>query len=83
MLFNARCWTPPAAALATVTILLSGCAGVGSDRYALVCPMVVEYSRAEQGKLANEMAALAKGALIIDWLADYEVLRAQVRACAR
>lgn len=45
--------------------------------------MVVEYSRAEQGKLANEVAALAKGALIIDWLADYEVLRAQVRACAR
>jgi hypothetical protein len=33
--------------------------------------------------LANELASLPEGALIFDWLADYEVLRAQVRACAR
>ena len=64
-------------------ISLSACVTVVSDRPTSICPLVVEYSREDQGQLANELAALPEGALIIDWLADYEVLRAQVRACAR
>ena len=82
MLFNARYWPPPAAALVTATILLAACARVGSE-VQMACPPVVEYSRADQGQLANELASLPEGALIVDWLADYAVLREQVRACAR
>ncbi len=61
-------------------ISLSSCAKVGSDR-AAACPPVVEYSRAEQMQVAEEFAALPKNARIVDWLADYAVLREQVRAC--
>ena len=40
-----------------------------------------EYSRAEQARVATEVAALPGGAVIAEWLADYAVLRAQARAC--
>jgi hypothetical protein len=36
---------------------------------------VVAYSKAEQLRLAEEVAALPEGALIVGWLADYAVLR--------
>lgn len=81
MLFNARCWTLPAAALVIATIFLSGCVRVGSDASPSVCPPIVEYSRAEQAQVADEIAELPENARIVDWLADYAVLRAQVRAC--
>jgi hypothetical protein len=42
---------------------------------------VVVYSQAEQSRLASEIAALPEDTLIIDWLADYAVLRDQARAC--
>ena len=42
---------------------------------------MVEYSRAEQARVAVEVAALPDGALIVGWLADYAVLRNQARAC--
>jgi hypothetical protein len=42
---------------------------------------VVEYSRAEQARVAEEVAALPDGALIMAWLADYAVLRDQARGC--
>jgi len=42
---------------------------------------VVDYSRAEQTRVAEEVAALPEGALIVAWLADYAVLRDQARAC--
>jgi hypothetical protein len=41
----------------------------------------VEYSRAEQAKVAEEVVALQEGTLIPEWLADYAVLRDQARAC--
>ena len=78
----ARCWTLPRAALAAATIFLTGCAGVGSDALPGACPPVVEYSRAEQARVAEEVAALPERALIVGWLADYAVLRDQARACA-
>jgi hypothetical protein len=44
---------------------------------------VVDYSRAEQARVAEEVAALPEGTMIVGWLADYAVLRQQVRICAR
>ena len=79
---NARCWTRPQTALAIATLFLSGCAGVGSDVPPDVCPPVVAYSEAEQARVAEEVGALSEGAVILDWLADYAVLREQARACA-
>ena len=64
-----------------MTIFLTACAGVGSDAQQGTCPSVVEYSRAEQARLAEEVAALEEGALIVGWLADYAVIRDQARAC--
>ena len=62
-------------------IFLTGCATVGSEGPPSACPPVVAYSRAEQVRVAEEIAGLPEGALIPDWLADYAVLRAQVRTC--
>ncbi|MGI3213398.1 MULTISPECIES: hypothetical protein [Roseovarius] len=39
------------------------------------------YSRAEQVRVAEELAALLEDAVIVEWLADYAVLRDQARAC--
>ncbi|WP_366937888.1 hypothetical protein [Sediminimonas sp.] len=44
---------------------------------------MVAYSPAEQARVADEVAALPEGAVIVGWLADYAVLRGQVRACQR
>lgn len=63
-------------------ISLNGCARVDSDGLPSTCPPVVEYSRAEQVRVAEEIEALPEGARIVVWLADYAVLRAQVRTCS-
>ena len=81
MSLNARCWMQPTAALAAATILLTACAGAGFDARPGACPPVVEYSRAEQARVAEEVAALPIGAQIPEWLADYAVLRDQAREC--
>ena len=81
MLYNDKCWMRPPTALAAAMILLSGCVGVGFDGPYGACPPVVEYTRAEQARVADELAALQEGALISEWLADYAVLRDQARAC--
>ena len=83
MPFTARCWTRPQTALVIVMLFSSGCAGVGSDAPPSACPPVVKYSPAEQARVAEEVAALPEGALIVEWLTDYAVLRDQVRACRR
>lgn len=79
---TATCWTPPRAALAAATIFLTACAGAGSDTPPSVCLPVVAYSRAEQARMADEVAALPEGSMIAEWLADYAVLRDQAQACA-
>jgi len=64
-------------------ILLGGCAAVGwSDGRQSACPPVMEYSRAEQARVAEEVAALPQGSPIAEMLADYAVMRDQARACA-
>jgi hypothetical protein len=62
--------------------LLTACAGVSSDAPPSACPPVVEYSRAEQVRVAEEVAALPEGAQIVGWFAHYALLRDQARACA-
>ena len=81
MLLNAKCWMPPPTALAAAMSFLSACAGAGSDIPPGACPPVVAYSQAEQVRVAGEVAALPEGAVIGKWLADYAVLREQVRVC--
>jgi hypothetical protein len=44
---------------------------------------VVAYSPAEQARVADEVAALPEGLVIVGWLADYAVMRKQARACRR
>lgn len=78
-----RCWTLPHAALVAATIFLSACAGGSFDTAPSACPPVVEYSRAEQARVAAEFAALPEGAVISEWLSDYAVLRDQTRACSQ
>jgi len=63
-------------------LCLSACGAVISDPSHIACPPVIEYSRAEQMQLADELAALPEHARILDWMADYAVLRDQARACA-
>ena len=81
MPFTARCWTRLPTALAVAMLLLTACAGVGSDAPPGACPLAVDYSRAEQARVAEEVAALPEGAMIVGVLADYAVLREQARAC--
>jgi hypothetical protein len=83
MIFNGKCWRLQPGVLAAAMTFLTGCGAVGSDVPLNACPPVVKYSRAEQTRIAQEVAALPEGAIIPEWLADYAVLREQARACAR
>ncbi len=83
MPYTDRCWRRLRSGLVIATLCLSGCAGVGSDAPSGGCPPVVEHSRAEQVRVADEVAALPEGAVIVEWLADYAVLREQARACRK
>jgi hypothetical protein len=78
---NARCWTPQPAAPLIAMLWLTGCAMGASDAPPSACPPVVDYSRPQQARVADEIARLPEGALIIGWLADYAVLRDQARVC--
>lgn len=78
---SVKCWMRPLIALAAAMIFLTGCAGVDSETPNSACPPVVEYSPAEQARVAEEIAALPEGALIVGWLVDYAVLRDQSRRC--
>ena len=59
---------------------LSACATAGSDAQA-PCPPVVDYSVADQARTATEVEALPDGAMVVQMLGDYAVLRDQARAC--
>jgi len=63
-------------------IFLNGCATGSSDlQWAVVCPPVVDYGLEEQRRVAEEVETLPEGSAIVEWLADYAVLREQARAC--
>jgi hypothetical protein len=59
---------------------LSACAMGGSEPGA-PCHPVVEYTPAEQTRAATEIEALPEGAVVIQMMSDYAVLRDQARAC--
>lgn len=81
MKFNAKCSKPRLVVLAIVTSLPSACATVSSEPVVGVCPPVVEYSRVEQALVATEIESLEENTVIVDWLADYSLLREQANAC--
>ena len=63
-------------------IFLTSCATGSSEwRATGVCPPVVEYTRDEQRRMAEEVEALPEDSVIVGWLVDYAVLRGQVSAC--
>ncbi len=67
------------AALVLVTSLLTSCAGVNSNPSA--CPQVRPYTKAFQNRLADELAALPEGSVLVIVVADYSQLRKEVLAC--
>ena len=81
MMSNAGCWRRRRAVLVIATSLLSGCATVGSDPpIAIVCPPVVQYSREAQARAAEEMALLPERSAIAEMMADYSMVRDQLKA---
>ncbi len=63
-------------ALLLSAIWLTGCATANSS-----CPPLREYSREFQVQMALELEALPERAALSEAMADYSVLRQQVRAC--
>ncbi len=78
---NAECSKLRLAALVIVSSLLGACATVSSEPVVSICPPVVEYSQAEQVQAADQVSTLSEDSVLIDWLADYSLLREQVRVC--
>lgn len=70
-------WKLQLVGLGTAVILLSGCATASSD----ACPPIVEYGKERLDEAAKAVEALPEGSPLVEMLADYAVLRAQVRAC--
>ena len=62
---------------------LSACGMVISELVIGVCLNVVEYSRADQTRAADQIVLLPDDAILIEWLADYSAFREQVKACNR
>lgn len=63
---NVRCSKRLLGVLAAAMISLSGCATGSSERWAgLVCPHVVEDSREEQRRMAEEIEALPEDSVIV------------------
>ena len=82
MTSNVGCWKRRLAVLAITTSLLNGCGTVRSEHGRLAtCPPVVEYGREFQARAADELARLPEGSAIAEMLADYSVIREQIRAC--
>lgn len=80
MKFREGCWRLRLAVLVIATSLLTGCATAGFESGGVAaCPPVVEYSRAFQVRAAEELALLPEKSAVVRMLADYAVMREQVR----
>lgn len=55
--------------------------GISEPRIVTVCPPMVAYSREFQTHAAEELELLPEGSAIAEMLADYAVMRGQIRAC--
>ena len=64
------------------TSCLTGCGVVGFETGGIAaCPPVVDYSREFQARAAEELALLPDGSAVVAMMADYAIIRDQVRAC--
>lgn len=61
--------------------LLSGCAN--TTPFEPACPRLVAYPAETQDQAAAEIEALPPGSVLPQFIADYSVMRAEVRECAR
>lgn len=77
----AVCWKPGRIAPVIVMTSLSACAMGGSESGGPVCPPVMVYEQTVRDRAAAELEALPEGAALAMMMADYAVLRAQMRAC--
>ena len=50
----------------------------GFDTLLSACPPLVEYGPDEQSQVADEIAALPEGGVIVEWLMDYVNGKAKV-----
>ena len=81
---NDGCWRRRLAVLAIAASWLTGCATAGFEANgAAACPPAVDYGREFQAQAAEELAMLPDGSAIAELLADFSVIRAQARVCAR
>lgn len=79
---NAGCWRRPLAVLVIGAIWLTGCTTAGFEANGVApCPPVVEYSREIQNRATEELALLPERSAVVEMMADYAVLREQVRIC--
>lgn len=79
---GAGCSRQPLIALAIGVSLLAACATGGSERPSVtVCPPVVEYDQGFLERAAEELDVLPQGSAIEHMLADYAVVRSQIRLC--
>ena len=79
---NAGCWRRRLAVLVIATSWVTGCATAGFETGGLGgCPPVVDYSREFQARAAEELALLPDGSAVVAMMADYAIIRDQVRAC--
>lgn len=73
------CLKPGLIALAAATILLGGCATGPSS---VACVPVATYSGSFLDRAADEVEYLPVDSAVEHMLTDYQVMRAQARACA-
>jgi len=79
---NAGCCRQRLAVLVIGASWLTGCATAGFEANGVAaCPPVVEYSREFQARAAEELALLPDGSAVVAMMADYAIIRDQVRAC--
>ena len=77
---SAECWRLLQIGLVIAASWLSACATGGSEQSAIIsCPPVVAYDRAFLGRAAEELGTLPQGSAIERMLADYAVMRSQMR----
>lgn len=75
---NAGGWKPQLAALAVVTSLFGACATVGSEPKATAgCPPVVEYGQEFHARVADKLALLPEGSVVVETLSNYSVMRSR------
>jgi len=79
---NAECWTRRLAVLVIGAIWLTGCTTAGFETGGVgACPPVVEYSREDQVRAAEECAILPDGSAVVEMMGDYAVMRDSAREC--